>query len=184
MPPGATRHGKMWATAPQFCGLKILRDGIRGCTDLRCSVQAFDEIGGEAGALRLAGPRRWGADRGTRTTGGDPTNCRIAPPGLVAARHRRQSEWDSFTCYCPEHIGECGRPQGPVIGTVGTSAPPIRMLPMTPMHLRGQPRQRAGDRQKHSFVRQIRASTSLLIMTTRRTLAQNISEPCCKVPYE
>ena len=21
----------MWATAPQFCGLKILRDGIRGC---------------------------------------------------------------------------------------------------------------------------------------------------------
>jgi len=52
--------GKVWATAPLFCGLKILRDGIRGCTDLRCSVQAFDEIGGEAsrrhlkrGAIRL-----------------------------------------------------------------------------------------------------------------------------------
>jgi hypothetical protein len=38
----------VWATAPQFCGLKILRDGIRRCTDLRYSVQAFDEIGGEA----------------------------------------------------------------------------------------------------------------------------------------
>src|SRR5215469_4009128 len=55
--PGA---GNVWAAAPQFCGLKILRDGIRGCTDLRCSVQAFDEIGGEApggvlkrGAIRL-----------------------------------------------------------------------------------------------------------------------------------
>jgi hypothetical protein len=38
----------VWATVPQFCGLKILRDGIHGRTDLRCSVQAFDEIGGEA----------------------------------------------------------------------------------------------------------------------------------------
>jgi hypothetical protein len=27
---------------------KILRDSIHGCTDLCCSVQAFDEIGGEA----------------------------------------------------------------------------------------------------------------------------------------
>jgi hypothetical protein len=38
----------MWASAPQFCGLKILRDGIHGSTDLCCSVQAFDEIGREA----------------------------------------------------------------------------------------------------------------------------------------
>jgi hypothetical protein len=36
------------ATAPQFCGLKILRDGIHGRADLRCSVHAFDEVGGEA----------------------------------------------------------------------------------------------------------------------------------------
>jgi hypothetical protein len=35
-------------TAPQFCGLKILRDGIHGGADLRGSVQAFDEVGGEA----------------------------------------------------------------------------------------------------------------------------------------
>jgi len=35
------------ATAP--------RDGIHGCTDLRCSVQAFDEVGGEAlGGLKSA----------------------------------------------------------------------------------------------------------------------------------
>jgi len=48
--PSSTRPvaGKVWAAAPQFCDLKILRDGIRGCTDLCCSVQAFDEIGGEA----------------------------------------------------------------------------------------------------------------------------------------
>jgi len=34
---------------------KTLRDGIRGCTDFRCSVQAFDEIGGEGpgGVIRL-----------------------------------------------------------------------------------------------------------------------------------
>jgi hypothetical protein len=40
--------GKVWATAPQFCGLKILRDGIHGGADLRGSVQAFNEVGGEA----------------------------------------------------------------------------------------------------------------------------------------
>ena len=33
--------------------VQILRDGIRGCTDLRCSVQAFDEIGGEGSRRRL-----------------------------------------------------------------------------------------------------------------------------------
>jgi hypothetical protein len=30
-----------------WCG-KILRDGIHGCADLRGSVQAFDEFGGES----------------------------------------------------------------------------------------------------------------------------------------
>jgi len=40
--------GKAWATAPQFCGLKILQDGIHGGADLPGSVQAFDEVGGEA----------------------------------------------------------------------------------------------------------------------------------------
>jgi hypothetical protein len=34
-----TVTGKVLATAPQFCGLKILRDGIRGGTDLCCSVR-------------------------------------------------------------------------------------------------------------------------------------------------
>jgi hypothetical protein len=33
----------VWATAPQFCGLKILRDGVHGGADLR----GFDEVGGE-----------------------------------------------------------------------------------------------------------------------------------------
>jgi hypothetical protein len=41
----------------------VPRDGIHGCTDLRCSVQAFDEVGGEAlGGLKSA----------TMTKGGSP----------------------------------------------------------------------------------------------------------------
>ena len=40
-------------TAPQFRGPKIERNESHGCSDRRCSVQAFDELTGEAlGGLR------------------------------------------------------------------------------------------------------------------------------------
>jgi len=44
-------------TAPQFCGLKFLGHSSDSRSDLQCSAQAFDELGGRQHAT-VAGPLR------------------------------------------------------------------------------------------------------------------------------
>src|SRR5215472_15456756 len=61
---------------------KSLRDGTNGCTDLHCSVQAFDEVGGEA----LDGLKR---------------------RAIRLQRHLREES--SLPCFTPQNCGAVSR---------------------------------------------------------------------------